>query len=90
MIAPRNDTYSDIIVLYKHVLVGYPDYEIMEFSSQILVDMVHFVKDYLEIEEQDGLTTIFCRLLTTSTIGSFAIGEIVKIATVMTNFLMDS
>ncbi|GMN37319.1 hypothetical protein TIFTF001_042624 [Ficus carica] len=53
MIVPRNDTYSDIIFLYKH----------------------------LEIEEQDGHTTVFCRLLTTSTIGSSAIGEIVKIAT---------
>ncbi|KAF7816318.1 PHD finger protein MALE MEIOCYTE DEATH 1 [Senna tora] len=59
---PGIDVYSDVVYLYKNVLLGYPDSEPVDLAVQTILDSRHFVKEWTLIDEIEQVLTFFCRL----------------------------
>ncbi|KAK9902436.1 hypothetical protein M0R45_001675 [Rubus argutus] len=60
---PGIDVYSDVLYLYEHVLLGYPESGLVELASQAVLDAKHFVKECPFRDEKEQLLTIFCQIL---------------------------
>lgn len=59
---PGIDVYSDVVYLYKNVLLGYPDSEPVDLAAQTILDSRHFVKEWALIDEVEQVLTFMCRL----------------------------
>lgn len=59
---PGIDVYSDVVFLYKNVLLGYPDSEPVDLAVQTILDSRHFVKEWTLIDEIEQVLTFMCRL----------------------------
>ncbi|AES99203.2 PHD finger protein MALE meiocyte DEATH protein [Medicago truncatula] len=59
---PGNDVYSDVVYLYKNVLLGYPDSEAVELAVQTILDCRHFVKEWKLRDEMEQVLTFICHL----------------------------
>lgn len=60
---PGIDVYSDVLYLYEHVLLGYPESGLVELATQAVLDAKHFVKECPFRDEKEQLLTIFCQIL---------------------------
>ncbi|XP_004304762.1 PREDICTED: PHD finger protein MALE MEIOCYTE DEATH 1-like [Fragaria vesca subsp. vesca] len=40
------DVYSDVLYLYKNVLLAYPESKLVELATQVVLNTRHFVKEY--------------------------------------------
>ncbi|XP_015869864.3 PHD finger protein MALE MEIOCYTE DEATH 1 [Ziziphus jujuba] len=59
---PGLDVYNDVVFLYRHVLLGYPESELVDSASQAILDTKHFVKEWpLKDEDEDQRLTFVCR-----------------------------
>lgn len=76
-IVPGVDVYNDVLFLYKHVLMEYPDSEFVDLATQTILDTKHLVKEWPFRDEEDQLLTFVCRLLPSS-FGD-GIAEIVRV-----------
>ncbi|PNX95928.1 PHD finger protein male meiocyte death 1-like [Trifolium pratense] len=61
-LVPGNDVYSDVVYLYKNVLLGYPDSEPVELAVQTILHCRHFVKEWKLRDEMEQVLTFICRL----------------------------
>ncbi|XP_027333697.1 PHD finger protein MALE MEIOCYTE DEATH 1 [Abrus precatorius] len=59
---PCSDVYSDVLYLYKNVLLGYPDSETVDLAVQTILDSRHFVKEWPLTDEMEQVLTFICRL----------------------------
>ncbi|KAK7300663.1 hypothetical protein RJT34_11511 [Clitoria ternatea] len=59
---PGSDVYSDVLYLYKNVLLGYPDSETVDMAVQAILDSRHFVKEWPLRDEMEQALTFICRL----------------------------
>lgn len=59
---PGNDVYSDVVYLYKNVILGYPNSEPVDLSVQTILDSRHFVKEWPLRDEMEQVLTFICRL----------------------------
>lgn len=59
---PGNDVYSDVVFLYKNVLLCYPDSEVVELAVQTILDCRHFVKEWKLRDEMEQVLTFICHL----------------------------
>ncbi|XP_050379289.1 PHD finger protein MALE MEIOCYTE DEATH 1 [Argentina anserina] len=66
-IVPRIDVYSDVLYLYEHVLLGYPESELVELATRAVLDTKHFVKECSFKDDKENLLTLFCQILPTLT-----------------------
>nr|XP_023897065.1 PHD finger protein MALE MEIOCYTE DEATH 1-like [Quercus suber]POE55257.1 phd finger protein male meiocyte death 1 [Quercus suber] len=62
-LVPGNDVYSDVVYLYKNVLLDYPGSHLVELATQAVLDSKHFVKEWPFIDEEEQLLTFVCRLM---------------------------
>ncbi|KAM5558120.1 PHD finger protein MALE MEIOCYTE DEATH 1 [Rosa sericea] len=60
---PGIDVYSDVLYLYEHVLLGYPESGLLELATQAVLDTKHFVKECPFRDEKEQLLTLFCQIL---------------------------
>lgn len=59
---PGLDVYNDVVLLYRHVLLGYPESEQVDSASQAVLDSKHFVKEWpFKDGEEDQRLTFICR-----------------------------
>ncbi|KAL5102137.1 hypothetical protein RYX36_006464 [Vicia faba] len=61
-LTPGNDVYSDVVYLYKNVLLGYPESEAVELAVQTILDCRHFVKEWELRDEMEQILTFICCL----------------------------
>lgn len=65
-LGPGRSIYNDVAYLYKNVLLGYPDCESVESSSQIILHSKHFLKEF-PFQDEDAESLVFiCRLILSS------------------------
>ncbi|KAL6219451.1 hypothetical protein ACLB2K_007210 [Fragaria x ananassa] len=57
------DVYSDVLYLYEHVLLGYPESGLVELATQAVLDSKHFVKECSVRDDTEKLLTLFCQIL---------------------------
>lgn len=57
-----NDVYSDVLYVYKNVLLGYPNSEAVDWAVQTILDSRHFVKEWGLMDEMEQVLTFICRL----------------------------
>ncbi|KAM6546181.1 hypothetical protein CsatB_026917 [Cannabis sativa] len=62
-LVPGNDVYTDVIYLYRHVLLDYPASEIVELATQTVLDTKHFVKEWPFKDEEEQMLTFICRFI---------------------------
>ncbi|VVA39886.1 PREDICTED: PHD [Prunus dulcis] len=65
-LVPGVDVYNDVLYLYEHVLLGYPESELVELATQAILDTKHFVKECSFRDEEEQLLTFICQLLPSS------------------------
>ncbi|KAL5551849.1 hypothetical protein UlMin_002025 [Ulmus minor] len=68
LVRPMN-VYNDVILLYKYVLLDYPESEVVELASQRILNAKHFVKEWPFKDEEDQLLTFICRFIPSTQIG---------------------
>lgn len=54
------DVYNDVVYLYKHVLLGYPESKLFEVASQAVLDSKHFAREMPIKDEEDQRLTFVC------------------------------
>ncbi|KAJ7964448.1 PHD finger protein family [Quillaja saponaria] len=59
---PGSDVYSDVDYLYKNVLLGYPESEVVDLAAQTILDSKFFVKEWPLRDETEQVLTFDCRL----------------------------
>lgn len=59
---PGNDVYTDVLYVYKNVLLGYPNSEAVDWAVQTILDSRHFVKEWGLMDEMEQVLTFICRL----------------------------
>ncbi|KAM2527723.1 hypothetical protein TB1_024946 [Malus domestica] len=62
-LVPGVDVYNDVLYLYEHVLLEYPESEQMVLATQRLLGAKHFVKECSHRDDEEQSLTIFCQLL---------------------------
>ncbi|PPS13347.1 hypothetical protein GOBAR_AA07229 [Gossypium barbadense] len=60
---PGTDVYNDVVYLYNNTLLNYPESELLELSTQAVLDSKHFVKDRPFRDEDDQLLRFFCQVM---------------------------
>ncbi|XVF37059.1 hypothetical protein REPUB_Repub19eG0113200 [Reevesia pubescens] len=60
---PGTDVYDDVVYLYNNILLNYPESELLELSTQAVLDSKHFVKDWPFRDENDQLLRFFCQVM---------------------------
>lgn len=60
-LCPGADAYNDVIYLYKHVFLGYPESELVQLAVQSVLDTKHFAKEWPFKDEEDQRLTFICR-----------------------------
>lgn len=65
-VVPGVDVLSDIAYVYTHVLFSYPESEIMELATRVVLDSKHFVKEWPIRDEADQLFRFICQLVPSS------------------------
>ncbi|KAL5574114.1 hypothetical protein UlMin_023711 [Ulmus minor] len=60
---PGNDVYNDVVFLYKHVLLDYPESDEVELAAQVILDTKHFVKESPIGDEAEELLTFIIRFV---------------------------
>ncbi|OMO57174.1 Zinc finger, PHD-type [Corchorus olitorius] len=61
-LVPGTDVYNDVVYLYNNVLINYPDSELLQLATQVVLDSKHFVKDRPFKDEDDQLLRFFCQV----------------------------
>ncbi|XP_048422241.1 PHD finger protein MALE MEIOCYTE DEATH 1 [Pyrus x bretschneideri] len=64
---PGVDVYNDVLYLYEHVLLGYPESELVDLATRAVLDAKHFVKECPFRDDEEQWLTFFCQLLPSST-----------------------
>ncbi|XP_042503063.1 PHD finger protein MALE MEIOCYTE DEATH 1 [Macadamia integrifolia] len=62
-----SDVYADILFLYRTILEGYPETELMGLATRIVLDCKHFVKEWYCNDEADALLRFECVVSPSST-----------------------
>ncbi len=62
-LVPGIDVYNDVLYLYEHVLLGYPESGLVGLATQVVLDTKHFVKECLVTDDTEQLLTLFCQIL---------------------------
>ena len=62
-LVPGVDFYNDVLYLYEHVLLGYPESELVDLATQAVLDAKQFVKECSFRDDEEQLLTFFCQLL---------------------------
>ncbi|KAL8142143.1 hypothetical protein V2J09_015175 [Rumex salicifolius] len=65
MVNPGFDVYGDIIWLYKHILLGFPETESAGLAARVILDSKHFVKEW-PLKDEDQMLRFACKVLSTS------------------------
>ncbi|KAE8021934.1 hypothetical protein FH972_007781 [Carpinus fangiana] len=60
---PGVDVYSDLVGLYKNVLLDYKGSDLVDLATQAILDGKHFVKEWPFIDEEDQFLRFICRLM---------------------------
>ncbi|XP_010278538.1 PREDICTED: PHD finger protein MALE MEIOCYTE DEATH 1-like [Nelumbo nucifera] len=60
---PGADVYGDVVFLYKRVLKGFPESELLGLASRVVLDGKHFMKEWPFKDEQDELLRFVCRFM---------------------------
>ncbi|KAL8141952.1 hypothetical protein V2J09_014984 [Rumex salicifolius] len=66
MVYPGFDVYGDIIWLYNHILLGFPETESAGLAARVILDSKHFVKEWPLKDEEDQMLRFVCKVLSTS------------------------
>lgn len=61
-ILPLTDVYSDVVYLYKNILLNYPNSELVESASRIVLDSKRFIKEWQFRDEDDQSLRFICRV----------------------------
>lgn len=56
------DVYADIVYLYKNILLNYPNSELVESASRIVLDSKRFIKEWQFRDEDDQSLRFICRV----------------------------
>ncbi|KAK7276206.1 hypothetical protein RIF29_17342 [Crotalaria pallida] len=59
---PGYDVNSDVLSVYKNVLLGYPNSEQVDLAVQTILDSRHFVKEFGLMEEMEQELAFTCKL----------------------------
>ncbi|XP_041002433.1 PHD finger protein MALE MEIOCYTE DEATH 1 [Juglans microcarpa x Juglans regia] len=84
-LVPGFDVYSDLVAVYKNLLLDYKKLNLVELATQVVLDSKHFVKEWPFTDEADQYLRFICRLLPsfydieTELNGKFPPGEIVVV-----------
>ena len=65
-IVPGADVYSDVVYLYRNVLLNYPDSELVELATRAVLDSKHLVKEWPFSDEDDQLLRFVCHVMPSS------------------------
>lgn len=63
---PGVDVYSDLLAVYRTVLLDYKGSPTVELATQVVLDSKHFVKEWPFSDEADQYLRFLCRLIPSS------------------------
>ncbi|KAF8370108.1 hypothetical protein HHK36_031859 [Tetracentron sinense] len=63
---PGSDVYGDVVYLYRTVLLGYPESEMVELATGTVLDSKHFVKEWPFKDEEDPVLRFICLVMPSS------------------------
>ncbi|KAJ0042424.1 hypothetical protein Pint_18264 [Pistacia integerrima] len=65
-IEPGADVSSEVVYLYRNVLLNYPGSKLVGLASQVVLDSKYFVKEWPFKDEQDQVLRFMCQIIPNS------------------------